>query len=144
MRALAAAAVVAAAVSGCLFRADTTMAPPAPTPPPALVFSDERDRIQVISALVGGKNVFIPGTLVLTAGSGRMLSFFNATDQPHGMTIPGLGLSVVLTAGEETVVELPELRGGQIYAVVCHLHGPHRTGTLVVLPAAQEPPDASR
>jgi hypothetical protein len=98
-------------------------------------FSDERTQVQVISALVGGKNVFIPSTLVLTSGSGRSLSVFNTTDQPHGLAIPGLGIELVLLPGQEHVVELPTLEGGRIYAINCHLHPPHRSATLVVLPA---------
>lgn len=98
-------------------------------------FTDDRTQVQVISALVGGKNVFIPSTIVLTSGSGRSLSAFNTSDQPHGMAIPGLGIEVVLMPGEEHVVELPTLEGGRIYAINCHLHPPHRSATLVVLPS---------
>jgi hypothetical protein len=98
-------------------------------------FADERTQVQVISALVGGKNVFIPSTIVLTSGSGRSLSVFNTTDQPHGLAIPGLGIEVVLTPGQEYVVELPTLEGGRIHAINCHLHPPHRSATLVVVPS---------
>ena len=98
-------------------------------------FADERTQVQVITTNLGGKNVFVPSTIVLTSGSGRSLSFFNTTDQPHGMAIPGLGIEVVLKPGEEYVVELPTLEGGRIYAINCHLHPPHRSATLVVLPS---------
>jgi hypothetical protein len=98
-------------------------------------FHDDRTRIEVVSTKVGGKNIFIPSTLVFTAGSGRSLSFFNTTDQPHGMTIPGLAIEVVLPPQEEYVVELPALVGGNVYEVQCHLHPPHRGAALVVLPA---------
>src|SRR5262245_246146 len=100
-----------------------------------LGFSDDRTQVQVITTNLGGKNVFVPSTIVVTAGSGRTLSFFNTTDQPHGMSIPGLGTEVVLKPGEEYVVELPTLEAGHIYAIHCHLHPPHRTATLVVLPS---------
>src|SRR5262245_13412019 len=98
-------------------------------------FSDERTQVQVITTNLGGKNVFVPSTIVLTAGSGRSLSVFNTTDQPHGMAIPGLGIEVVLKPGEEYVVELPTLEAGRIYAINCPLHPPHRSAALVVLPA---------
>jgi hypothetical protein len=96
-------------------------------------FRDERSQVQVITTNIGGKNVFVPSTIVVTSGSARSLSFFNTTAEPHGMAIPGLGIEVVLKPGEEYVVELPTLEGGRIYAINCHLHPPHRSATLVVL-----------
>jgi hypothetical protein len=98
-------------------------------------FRDERTQVQVITTNLGGKNVFVPSTIVVTAGSGRTLSFFNTTAEPHGMAIPSLGIEVVLKPAEEYVVELPTLEAGHIYAINCHLHPPHRSATLVVLPA---------
>jgi plastocyanin len=97
-------------------------------------FAADQTRVQLLSTVVGGKNVFLPATVVVTAGEGRVLSFFNTTEKPHGMTIGGLGLSVELPPGEEYLVELPALEGGNVYAIRCHLHGAHRGGTLVVLP----------
>ena len=97
-------------------------------------FSDDRSQVQVISASVGGKNVFIPSTIVLTAGAGRTLSVFNTTDQPHGFAIPGLGVEVVLQPGQEQTIQLPTLEAHRIYAINCHLHPPHRTATLMVVP----------
>ena len=99
----------------------------------ALGYSDDRTTIEVISAKVGGKNIFIPGTWVLSEGGGRVLSFYNTTDTPHGMSIPALGIAEVLMPGEEHVLELPALEGGNVYDVQCHLHPPHRGATLVVL-----------
>ena len=98
-------------------------------------YSDDRSVVQVISANVGGKNVFIPSTIVLTEGSGRKLSVFNTTEQPHGFAIPGLGIQVVLAPGAEQVIELPTLEAHHLYAVNCHLHPAHRTATLMVVPA---------
>jgi Cupredoxin-like domain len=98
-------------------------------------FSDDRSQVQLVSALVGGKNVFIPSTIVLTAGSGRTLSVFNTTDQPHGFAIPGLGVEVVLQPGAEQVIPLPTLEAHHLYAINCHLHPPHRSATLMVVPA---------
>lgn len=98
-------------------------------------FEAEVTQVQMISALVGGKNIFIPSTVVVTSGSGRSLSVFNTVDQPHGFQIPALGIEVVLQPGEEYVVELPTLEGGHVYAINCHLHPPHRGASLVVLPA---------
>jgi hypothetical protein len=97
-------------------------------------FSDDRTQVQVITTNIGGKNVFIPSTIVLTAGAGRTLSVFNTTDQPHGFAIPGLGLEVVLPPGQEQTIELPTLEAHRIYAINCHLHPPHRGATLMVVP----------
>jgi len=98
-------------------------------------FDSEVTQVQMISALVGGKNIFIPSTVVVTSGAGRSLSIFNTVDQPHGFSIPSLGIQVVLQPGEEYVLELPTLEGGRIHAINCHLHPPHRSASLVVLPA---------
>jgi Cupredoxin-like domain len=98
-------------------------------------FTDERPVIQVVSVSVGGKNFFVPSTIVVTAGSGRKLSLYNTTDAPHGFAIPSLGVQVVLEPGVETPVVLPPLEAGHIYTVNCHLHPAHRTASLVVLPA---------
>ncbi len=97
-------------------------------------FVDDRKVVEVISTNVGGKNVYIPGTIVLSEGEGRVLSFFNTTDTPHGMTIEGLGIQEILPPGKEHPVALPELEGGNVYPINCHLHPPHRGATLVVLP----------
>ena len=97
-------------------------------------FSDDRSQVQVVTTNLGGKNVFIPSTIVLTAGAGRTLSLFNTTDQPHGFAIPGLGLEVVLLPGQEQSVVLPTLEAHRIYAITCHLHPPHRGATLMVVP----------
>ena len=59
-------------------------------------FGDDRTTLEVISAKVGGKNIFIPGTWVVTEGEGLVLSFFNTTDTPHGMSIPALGIAEIL------------------------------------------------
>ena len=97
-------------------------------------FSDDRSVVQVVTTNVGGKNVFIPSTIVLTAGAGRKLSLFNTTDQPHGFAIAGLGVEVVLAPGQEQIVELPTLEAHRIYAIGCQMHPAHRTATLMVVP----------
>lgn len=97
-------------------------------------FSDDRSAVQVVTTNIGGKNVFIPSTIVFTAGAGRTLSIFNTTDQPHGFAIPGLGLEVVLQPGQEQTVTLPTLEAHRLYAITCHLHPPHRGATLMVVP----------
>jgi heme/copper-type cytochrome/quinol oxidase subunit 2 len=98
-------------------------------------FDDDRSVVQVVTTNVGGKNFFVPSTIVVTAGSGRKLSLFNTTDMPHGFAIPALGVELVVQPGVETPVELPPLEGGHVYAVNCHVHPAHRSATLVVLPA---------
>jgi heme/copper-type cytochrome/quinol oxidase subunit 2 len=108
---------------------------------PALAegYESEVSKIQVVSTLIGGKNVFIPSTLVVTAGREHTLSFFNTTDVPHGFAIDGLGVEAVLPAGSEFELTLPASEGGRIYGIRCHLHPPHRTATLVVVPAKGDP-----
>ncbi len=101
----------------------------------SLGFASDQTEVQLLNTQVGGKNVYLPSTVVLTAGAGRRLSIFNTADVPHGFTIAGLGLQEVLPSKKEHVIELPELEGGNVYHIHCHLHPPHRTGTLVVLPA---------
>jgi len=100
-------------------------------------FESDVETIQVVSTLVGGKNVYIPATIVVTSGKPITLSIFNTTDVPHGFAIPGLGIAEVLPVQQEHVVKLPALEGGKIYGIQCQLHAPHRGGTLVVLPAAK-------
>ncbi len=97
-------------------------------------YQSDVGEIQMISAVVGGKNVFIPSTIVVTSGRPQVLSVFNTTDKPHGFAIKGLSIETVLYAGEETRVELPVLKGSEIYTIGCQLHPPHRTATLVVVP----------
>jgi plastocyanin len=88
--------------------------------------------IQVISTVVGGKNVFIPSTLVMAAGKPHTLSIFNTTDKPHGFSIPSLKIMEVLPDQVEHEVKLPALEAG-IYPIHCHLHPAHRTATLLVV-----------
>lgn len=97
-------------------------------------FADDRSVIQVVSTNVGGKNVYIPSTIVVVAGKGRTLSLYNTTEVPHGFEIRGIGLQEILPPQTEHEVELPELEGGRVHSIRCQLHPAHRTGTLVVLP----------
>jgi len=97
-------------------------------------FRSDVSEIQVISAVVGGKNIFIPSTIVVVAGKPQTLSVFNTADKPHGFSIKGLSIEAVLMPGEETKIELPVLQGSEIYTIGCQLHPPHRTATLVVVP----------
>ncbi len=97
-------------------------------------YQSDVGEIQMISAVVGGKNVFIPSTIVVTAGRTQTLSVFNTTDKPHGFAIKGLSIETVLYAGEESRIEIPVLKGSEIYTIGCQLHPPHRTATLVVVP----------
>jgi heme/copper-type cytochrome/quinol oxidase subunit 2 len=101
-------------------------------------YESETSKIQVVSTLVGGKNVFIPSTIVVTGGREHTLSLFNTADVPHGFAIDGLGVEAVLPAGAEFELTLPASEGGRIYGIRCHLHPAHRTATLVVVPAKGE------
>jgi hypothetical protein len=89
--------------------------------------------VQIVSTLVGGKNVFIPSTVVVGEKRAHTLSIFNTTDKPHGFSIPSLGIEAVLPEQRETAVLLPALEGDAIHGIVCQLHEAHRTATLVVL-----------
>jgi hypothetical protein len=97
-------------------------------------FSSDQTTIQMVSTNVGGKNVFIPGTVVVASGRSHTLSIFNTTDTPHGFQIAALGIREVLPSGEELQVALPPLDGGHKYQIKSHLHPPHRSATLVVVP----------
>jgi hypothetical protein len=128
-RSIAIATLLLALTSGCGLHSHSQPAG-APTG-----YQSDVSEIQVISAVVGGKNIFIPSTIVVTAGSPQALSIFNTADKPHGFAIRGLSIEAVLLPGEETRVELPVLKGSEIYTIGCQLHPPHRTATLVVVPA---------
>ncbi len=103
---------------------------------PPLRFTADDSPIQVVTTQIGGKNVFIPSTLVVTAGRSHTLSIYNTTDSPHGFAIPGLGVETILPPGEEHRVVLPPAESEQVLRINCHLHPAHRTATLVVLPGS--------
>ena len=96
-------------------------------------FNSDASSVQVVSTLIGGKNVFIPSTIVVTGGTEQTLSLYNTTDTPHGFRIDALGIEAILPVQEEFLLKLPALEGGNVYAIRCHLHPPHRHATLVVL-----------
>lgn len=98
-------------------------------------FSGDTGTVQIISAEVGGQNVYIPSTIAVKSGAPVTLSIFNTTGKPHGFSIPALGISEVLPVGEEHVIELPAMDGHQLLQINCQLHTTHRTATLMVLPA---------
>ncbi len=98
-------------------------------------FTSDTGTIQVVTTELGGKNVFIPSTIVVTSDHPVTLSIFNTTKVPHGFHIPALGISEVLPAQAEHEIALPPLDGHQVLGIACHLHTAHRTATLVVLPA---------
>jgi hypothetical protein len=100
-------------------------------------FTGDTSTIQVVTTELGGKNVFIPSTIVVTSGHPVKLSIFNTTDVPHGFAIPALNVAEVLPAKAEHEIELPALEGHQVLQIKCHLHEKHRTATLVVLPARE-------
>jgi hypothetical protein len=117
-------------LSGCVWLGSWTV-----EDTPGAFYTDDRSEVQVVSTMAGGKNFFVPSTIVVTAGTGRRLSVFNTTDIPHGFAIPGLGIELVIQPGVETPVELPQLEGGHVWAVNCHVHPAHRSATLLVLPS---------
>ena len=91
----------------------------------------------MVSSNVQGKNIYIPGTIVMEAGKPRTLQIYNTTDTPHGFTIDGTGVQTVLPPKEEHLVEVPALRKG-IYRIWCQLHPPHRSAQLLVVDASAE------
>ena len=97
-------------------------------------FASDVSITQIVSTNVGGKNVYIPSTVVVTSGSPQKLSVYNTTDTPHGFRIDALDLEVILPPQEELIFELPPLEAGSVFRIRCHLHPAHRTATLVVLP----------
>jgi hypothetical protein len=98
-------------------------------------FESDVDTIQILSASIGGKNVFIPSTIVITAGKPVTLSLFNTTDVPHGFAIAGIGVEAIVPVQEEFTIKLPGLEGGRVHRIHCQLHPAHLMATLVVLPA---------
>ncbi len=122
---------------GCQFAVETTG--PGVVPPLTYTsieksgFASDVATTQMVTTKIGGKNVYIPSTVVIAAGATHTLSIYNTTDGPHGFKIEGLGVEVVLNPGEETNIVLNNLKGGNIYQIGCQLHPPHRTATLVVV-----------
>ena len=92
----------------------------------------EAPPVQVVTAVVGGKNVYIPSTIALAAQQATSLSLFNTTDKPHGFAIPALGIEVVVPEQIEERIELPALPAG-LYRIHCQLHEAHRSATLLVV-----------
>lgn len=90
--------------------------------------------IQIVTTLVGGKNVYIPSTIVAVAGKPHTLSIFNTTDKPHGFSIEAAGIMEVVPDQIEHEVALPALEAG-VYRVHCQLHPAHRAATLLVVEA---------
>ena len=88
--------------------------------------------VEIISAKIGGKNVFIPSTIAVADHNPVTLTIFNTTDTPHGFAIDELGIRAIIPSSEETRIELPKLEGHKIFKIYCHLHPPHRSATLVV------------
>lgn len=97
-------------------------------------FRDDRQVVQIVSAVVGGKNVYVPSTIVIAQDGPRRLSIYNATDTVHGFAIRGLGVEAQLPPRQEFEVELPPVEAHRIYEIYCQLHGAHRTAALVVVP----------
>lgn len=120
-------AALALAVLGCDFSTATHLDASA-------TFETDSTQVQVLSAVVGGKNVFVPSTIVVAADTPYTLSVYNGTDGPHGFAIEGAGVETMLLPKEEAEIALPALEAGNLYRIHCHLHGAHRAATLVVVP----------
>ncbi len=127
LRAIALVAIGAA--SACTTSVNTAVSQP------ELGFTSDVDTIQIVSTQLGGKNVFVPSTIVVTGGKALTLSLYNTTDIPHGFRISGLDIEVIVPVREEFEIALPPLEGGRVHRIHCHLHAAHRSASLVVLPA---------
>ncbi len=125
----AVAASMLALASGCSLTSNIDVTDP------LVGYTSDASTVQIVSALVGGKNVFIPSTVAVVADKPYVLSVYNGTEAPHGFAIDGTEIQVLLEAGQEARIELPPLEGGVLHRIYCHLHGAHRTATLVVLRA---------
>jgi len=90
--------------------------------------------IEMMTTNVQGKNVYLPSTIVAVEGRPYTLSIFNTTEIPHGFSITGAGVEIVLQPNQETKVELPPLESG-VYRIHCQLHPAHRSGQLLVVEA---------
>ncbi len=99
-------------------------------------FASDVSTTQIISTNIGGKNVYVPSTVVVTSGAPQTLSIYNTTEVPHGFRIEGLDIEAILPPQEELMLKLPPLEAGSVFRIHCHLHPAHRSGTLVVLPGA--------
>ena len=97
-------------------------------------FASDVTTTQMITTNIGGKNVYVPSTIVVTQGTPRKLSIYNTTDMPHGFRIDTLDFEMILPPKEELIFELPPLEAGTVLRIHCHLHPAHRMATLVVLP----------
>ena len=97
-------------------------------------FASDVTTTQMISTNIGGKNVYVPSTIVVTQGTPQKLSIYNTTDVPHGFRIDTLDLEMILPPKEELIFALPPLDAGTVLRIHCHLHPAHRMATLVVLP----------
>ena len=97
-------------------------------------FTSDVDTIQIVSTQLGGKNVFVPSTIVVIGGKAHTLSLYNTTDIPHGFSISGTNVEAIVPVREEFEVALPPLEGGHVHRIHCHLHAAHRSASLVVLP----------
>ncbi len=106
-----------------------------PAPQSVAPYSTEDDRpvLQMMTTKIGAKNVFLPSTMVVTVGAGRVLTIYNDTELPHNFTVPGLEIDATLSPGEETQIVLPPLKKPGIYDIRCSVHPPHRHASLVVL-----------
>lgn len=99
---------------------------------PAAADPEGEPPLEMVSTKVQGKNVYLPGTIVIEEGKPRTLSVFNTTDTPHGFSIAGTNVEEVLPPGKEHVVKVPPLEAG-IYRIDCQLHPPHRSAQLLVI-----------
>src|SRR5258705_13572530 len=72
---------------------------------------DTSSPIQIVTTELGGKNAFIPSTIVVTSGHPVKLSIFNTTHVPHGFAIPALNIPEVPPAKAEHEIQHPPLQG---------------------------------
>lgn len=85
-----------------------------------------------------GKEVYAysPSTIVVNQGDTLNLTVVNAEDDDHTLTIPDLGVNLILAPEAQTETTIVASEPG-IYQFICEIpaHLPYMWGELVVLPA---------
>jgi nitrosocyanin len=93
-------------------------------------FSQET-KITLINVLLDGTKIWLPSAVTAKEGEKIILTLVNKLDQPHGFSIPALGVKEVVKGGETKEVEFQATEAGT-YPIVCQLHPAHLGGVLIV------------
>lgn len=105
---------------------NATKPAPAPTPTPAPSPAPTRPPASGAATVSMTENAFSPGTVTVKAG--ESITWRNDGKAPHSLTIPALGVDLILKPGESHTAQLPT---AGTFAYECIFHG-GMTGTIVV------------